>query len=444
MGFDITSNVTRDNSGNASVDAIQAQVQESTTALFVALVHAGHTGQLADAVLLASLGMLFLGCLCWRPRLTGAVGISWLAWFAFRFAKGQAAWHEIADHAQHARKSTESGVVAVAEMFASWCVLLAPALLDLHDLLAPLVVCLAHGMNELWEQLSWPERGIIALSALAVASSVMAVKALVRHQDTICDVLFQLSFALCGPLIWWLTSRLPQVYSVLLVSVVMSFVPSLASLRVVLAARSEKDALHRKPTSDSRTAWFALDAVEDPLQESISDELQDKMHMWLSYWACWPSFYFSYKLVGAAGFVPKDDKAAVDGLFVALILWSQLWRASRVAPYAFAICAALLRNISEGAAQMANDTGNKALGKFGHVYAMLSENASNSWVVYAGGALVIIIATAVLLKVVELAEAFVTLVFLFGSDSILHAASPGKCLTCTPPALPSGSSPQLG
>lgn len=216
---------------NATLNVTVATAYKGTAALFLALERAAHSGVLVDAVLLAGLVAVITTCLCWRPRLTGAVVAAWLAWFGFRFAEGQSAWKEVVGHAQDARTATETAVGAVISMFASWFVLAAPALLDLERLLAPLAKGVWKATLHVWDALSWNERGIVALSFLAMGSSVVATRALWQHQDTVKQVLFQMSFAICGPLIWWLTSRLPHIYAILVVGVAMSLVPSLASLR---------------------------------------------------------------------------------------------------------------------------------------------------------------------------------------------------------------------
>jgi hypothetical protein len=196
----------------------------------------------------------------------------------------------------------------------------------------------------------------------------------------------------------------------------MSLLPSLASLWLFLQSQWEKDTLHKKAKSETAPdTWFAaFDSVESPAEEPVSAELQSKIHFWLSYWACWPFFYVAFACINAAEFIAKDDKSAVDGLFITMILWAQLWRASRIAPYVFALCAKLLHSCTEKTRRAADEASNEAMSKGMMCYKTISERVTDSWMIYLGAAIVVLLATAVLLRVVELAEAFVTLLFLFG------------------------------
>jgi hypothetical protein len=408
---DIMSNMT-----NLTSNATRPSSHEGTTAFFLALERAGHSGLLMDALLITFLLAVMVSCFCWKPRLTSAIAAAWLAWFAFRFAEGQAAWSEVIDHAQHARKATETAVSSVALMLASWSVLVAPALFDLYRLLEPLARSISHGAVQLWNVLSWRERGIAGLSCLAVASSVVATRALWRHQDTVKQVLFQLSFAVCGPLIWWLISRLPHTYGILVVGAAMSLVPCLASLLAILKLQQEREAPRKEAELEpTRSAWFAaLDAIDAPLQESISEDLQAKMRMWLSYWALWPFFHVTYSLANSLDRVHEEDRAMIDGLFVALILWAQFWEASRIAPYGFAICAVCFQSLSQRAGRVADVAGSRAVGHAASLYTVMSERfGSNSAMLYAAVGLSVLVLVAVLLRIVELTEALVTIAFLF-------------------------------
>merc|ERR1719261_1200459 len=107
----------------------------------------------------------------------------------------------------------------------------------------------------------------------------------------------------------------------------MSLVPSLASLLAVLRAQWEKDAPSKKAeAAPERSAWLAaLDSIDGPMQDVISEELQATMRMWLSYWALWPFFHVAYTLANSLDRIGEEDRPTIDGLFVAVILWTQFW-----------------------------------------------------------------------------------------------------------------------
>lgn len=404
-----------DSIGNRTANAtshVRIDSKEGLAALLVAVERAAQSGLLTDVLLLAVLAAVLACCLCWRPRLTSAVVVAWLAWFVFRFAEGRSAWNEIAGHAQHARTATETAVGALAAMFSSWFVLAAPALLDLQRLLGPVFSSAGQGLLQVWNALSWKERGIASLSLLAVGSSVVAMRALCQHQDTVKQVFFQLSFAIVGPLIWWCTSHLPHVYAALLVGVVMSLVPSVASFLALLQLQWEREATEQKAKNDNtRSEW--LTALDLPANEVIDEGLQAKMRMWLSYWALWPFLHVIYTLVNSLDAVNKDDRPVIDGLFVALIIWTQIWETSRIAPYGFALCAVCLRGFSERAGRVADVAGSRAVGHAAQAYVTLSERLGSSWQLYVAGALAVIAVASVLLQVAALTEALVSIIFLF-------------------------------
>jgi len=269
---------------------------------------------------------------------------------------------------------------------------------------------------ELWNDMSWKERGIATLSILAVLSSVVATRALVRHQDTVKHVLFQLSFAICGPVIWFLTSRLPHHYGLMVVFAAMSLVPSLASFFAVLRAQWEKEAPSKQAESDpARSAWFAtLDSIDAPMKDAVSEDLQAKMRMWLSYWALWPFFHVGYTLANSLDRIGEEDRPTIDGLFVAIILWTQFWEASRVAPYGFALCAVCLQGASQKASRAADIATNHATTHAVSMFATLSERiGTQSPVIYVALGFAVIVTVSVLLGIIQLTEALVTIVLLF-------------------------------
>jgi hypothetical protein len=228
-------------------------------------------------------------------------------------------------------------------------------------------------------------------------------------------VLFQLSFAIFGPAIWWVTSRLPHHYGVLVVGAAMSLVPGLASLHAILRAQWERDAPVKKAESEeARNAWFpALDLGSMDPQEILSEELQARMRMWLSYWALWPFFHVAYTVANSLDRIGKEDRPTIDGLFVALIVWSQFWEASRVAPYGFALGAAFLQGFTQKAGRVADVAGTHAAGQAATFFARYGEQLSTSSpVLYVAIGLVVVILVSVVLKIVELTEALVTIVFL--------------------------------
>lgn len=153
------------------------------------------------------------------------------------------------------------------------------------------------------------------------------------------------------------------------------------------------------------------------MHEVISEELQVKMRMWLSYWALWPFFHVSYSLANSLDRIGEEDRPAIDGLFVALILWTQFWEASRVAPYGFALCAVCLQGLSQRASRVADVAGSRAVGHATSLYeqggAMAERLGTSSPTVYIAAALAVIVVVSVLLQIVELTEALVTLVLLF-------------------------------
>ena len=97
------------------------------------LIHVlqAHEADICDAIAATLVLALTASFFVKRPRATGAVVCTWLAWFAWQLARGHSAWQEVLEHAEAAAKSTAGAVRANGEMLVAWVTLVLPAVHDL-------------------------------------------------------------------------------------------------------------------------------------------------------------------------------------------------------------------------------------------------------------------------------------------------------------------------
>uniref|UniRef100_A0A7S4S245 Uncharacterized protein n=1 Tax=Alexandrium monilatum TaxID=311494 RepID=A0A7S4S245_9DINO len=370
-----------------------------------------------------------------RPKTTGVVAAVWLLWLVCKIVEGKSAWAEFTGNASHARSATESAVREVGSMLAAWAALLLPFAVDAKRVLAPAASQAGHCLSSLWQLLAWWQRGLLALCMLALVGTVSAastaVAAVQRHTGAVGEVLFQFSFAVCGPCLWWLTAHLPCEFSNLLVSIAISFVPTLLSVRALLQLEQEREGVD--PGYEALPKTGQLFAPEWSPEESTSDkeapspELQQRLCAWLSYWSCWPFFHLACMMRNTE-LVPNQSKPAVDGLLLALAAWAQVWQASRVAPYIYMACAGCLSRFSEHAAEATSAASNSAAGLAFRMWeassSMLLGEHGSRWAMVAAGAAAALVLASFVLHVMALANALLTLGILagIGFDSARCAA----------------------
>jgi len=146
------------------------------------------------------------------------------------------------------------------------------------------------------------------------------------------EVLFQLSFVICGPMIWWLVSKMPSDITFLLAEVSAYAIPFASSFRALLAYTS---AVENANETDAKRGWFESFKqglkVEAPPSKSPEGET---MRRWLTYWSCSPIIYVSDDLIRN---LEVEHQNSAFGIFVAAVLWIQFWNVGHLVRYLYRI-----------------------------------------------------------------------------------------------------------
>jgi len=247
-----------------------------------------------------------------------------------------------------------------------------------------------------------------------------------------------------GPLAWWSTSLLPQEIAAAIVWLGVYVVPTCMSARSLLDVRRIRISTKSGSDDDSSPSQLSLSVTirafmagappEAPLKP-FSEGLTDRLRFWVSYWSCWPVLHFVYLLLAK---VDDGSKATAYGLLLAVVLWMQLWRGSRVAPLLCNVAATGIKGLSTRAGVLARPGGHLAKRVAAGVAAGAMQAVSaggpetvgaafhgNRWLLVGVAAAIAFACASILLRVIALAQAFVSLAILLvaAGDSARCAAT---------------------
>eukprot|EP00927_Polykrikos_kofoidii_P062326 TRINITY_DN57132_c0_g1_i1.p1 TRINITY_DN57132_c0_g1~~TRINITY_DN57132_c0_g1_i1.p1 ORF type:complete len:586 (+),score=99.53 TRINITY_DN57132_c0_g1_i1:204-1961(+) len=212
-------------------------------------------------------------------------------------------------------------------------------------------------------------------------------KLMAERKKVMVSFLFSLSYVVVAPATCWGISQLVSDISSMIVIVFMSVWPTLRSMLILRSIDWERhrvvdedegvddvpakshDSQHshgdeddntQRPRTNSNAAgsqkrWWD---VFDPSEKVLPLKLQARMQLWLAYWSCWPLFASMYYVVHTTTLVEDEDKAAGDGVIVALIFGAQIWEKALLAPYlckGFMVCfGAVINKVSQWTAHLAS------------------------------------------------------------------------------------------
>lgn len=397
--------------------------RDGATGLVAEIWRAGDSDAAVDAAILLFVAALLTFVAWRRPKTTGSVAAVWLLWLVCKIlGSGHSAWDELSRHAQCARDATESFVHAMLAMLGAWLVLFLPILQDAWRVSEPMFAASWRQAVHVWRMSSWHQKGVTALATLAISNAALVLAALHRHQEVVVGVLFQLSFLVIGPALWWVASSFPHEIVIWLADVVISIAPAALSLRVLCSLQRERDGQSAEAKAtlacSGGPSWFAPPAEVQGVQsaEVPSSELLERLCFWLSYWSCWPFLHVTYVLL-TMDLVPEDDRSAADGLLLTLALWAQVWNASRIAPQLFAACSICLGGVSKRFYQMGAVSINEVAGTAWQTLATLPGKLgelSNNRMLLGGVIIVALTVASFFLRVMAIASAFLALGLLIG------------------------------
>lgn len=389
---------------------------------------------------------LFAALLAWcvyrRPRASAAVAVLWLTWLIQKFAVGGHALDLVTAHWRHLRNATVAAVGAVAALIAAFISFVLPAVHDAWLGLKPALLAAYQQLGVWWEELTWTDRGIMVIVAMGVYGTVHALiifRRSIGHirtragqtgrrisdggkalTEVVRPVLFQLSFLLVGPGVWWLVKQLPNYYAMCVVGFVISWMPTFASLNVfcdLQRARRQREESAAEAAATAKqqrglSSWMMIPGGPVDVGE-LPQDLQSRMQTWLSYWGCWPFFSTIYVLLHNYGLVDINESASLDGVLAAVVLWCQFWGASRLAPVMFVFCASIFGRLVQHLGGAIGAAGNRALGLAWDAQTSLMGKAGSHGIALAIAGGLVFVVTAFLLKIFTVAASLITFLALW-------------------------------
>lgn len=331
----------------------------------------------------------------WRKyrKATSAFVLLWLVWFGVKAVKTQQAVVDVGILASTALEKTRKTCIAIYRMFLSWGQLVAPAVTDLITLLTPAAIASWNFIVRFWNMSTWVQKGYFLLVLLVLAGVIFTVISMWRQmkkaserakksrkragehvkscKDILKFVIFQTSFLIIGPCIWWIVAALPGIFPSVLAMLAMSIYPLIQSLIVMKrlevqkqdqqnAKKARKSRANGDNDSDVRAGaaffeqWLDVkkkisEEDEEGAEETITDAELEQYELikrtildareWLAFWSCWPIFYLFYWSIDTDFIVASEDKPKAYGLIVAMVLWVNIWglkAVTAITPFFFA------------------------------------------------------------------------------------------------------------
>lgn len=292
-------------------------------------------------------------CSCKYPKAMGIFVLVWVVWFIAKFAQGKGA--EIYQNAQLLEVALADEVRATGTLLLRLMLFVLPFLRDAWCLARPLV----DQLEQIWAESSAEERTLLGVCLLACTGTILILVAACQHKETVANATFHVSFVVVGPLVAWLVMQLPYAYCHLLIVLTTSIVP------IVMSLHTHGCIEQGRQTFAADSALGRASLFHSDYSEEFSDpDLLDRAQMWLSYWSCYPFVYISNMvLLEIDIFNLGDGKPAVAGTIVAVVLWLQWWRMSRISTCLFALilsCYTRSQNSERSATDLSDQTGQTA------------------------------------------------------------------------------------
>mmetsp|Transcript_6414 Transcript_6414/g.10006 ORF Transcript_6414/g.10006 Transcript_6414/m.10006 type:complete len:622 (+) Transcript_6414:153-2018(+) len=189
--------------------------------------------------------------------------VLWVIWlFQALLREGTDVWQDVTERFLAASLSTKIFVRHGIGMLAAWGRLLAPFLTDILILL-----------QELISRFSWEQRLIGAFTLLVLYGVYRTYQAVKARKDAILVALFQGSYLLIGPLVWFAFRRaIPARFAEGVLLVITTVAPTFLSLHAF-----RYSFIANGGGGEGQKRW----------KKSVWDQWKT-CDLWLSYWSCWP------------------------------------------------------------------------------------------------------------------------------------------------------------
>eukprot|EP00466_Bigelowiella_natans_P012839 jgi/Bigna1/82113/fgenesh1_pg.88_\ len=190
--------------------------------------------------------------------------VLWVIWlFQALLREGTDVWQDVTERFLAASLSTKIFIRHGIGMLAAWGRLLAPFLTDILILL-----------QELISRFSWEQRLIGAFTLLVLYGVYRTYQAVKARKDAILVALFQGSYLLIGPLVWFAFRRaIPARFAEGVLLVITTVAPTFLSLH----AFRYSFIANGGGGGEGQKRW----------KKSVWDQWKT-CDLWLSYWSCWP------------------------------------------------------------------------------------------------------------------------------------------------------------
>eukprot|EP00929_Paragymnodinium_shiwhaense_P086345 TRINITY_DN4686_c0_g2_i1.p1 TRINITY_DN4686_c0_g2~~TRINITY_DN4686_c0_g2_i1.p1 ORF type:complete len:584 (-),score=93.37 TRINITY_DN4686_c0_g2_i1:46-1797(-) len=380
--------------------------------------------QVVDALVLA-VGIALLGWLIYRLRVPMLVVFGmWFMWLLWRVCimRDPKAWPHIEHAAAAAQTSAREAVINVCKMLQELFILFFPFFHDGWQNLVPVLHDVRDYLLKLWSSLSQRDQSLVIVVIFAVMLSVILMVLLWRHCATVGSVLFQLSFLVICPVVYYVVLEMQPDNAAVLLSFFMTGVPVMGSIWAIQQRQEERERYRRLLGAGSghtgeghmtglQGFLFAVSAAPSP---KASERVQEKLRSWLSFCAFWPLFDLAKK---AAEVLPGGfARPPVYAGLLCAVLWTQFWHGSRAA-LVFLQCLTTATS-STYTRQVLSDASDTVASSVSGSMSYMAGLAT-AWAQFLPGeqvtmGIAVVVALSLLLSTMSLVDSFLDFCILFG------------------------------
>lgn len=249
-------------------------------------------------------------CVLRRPRVCLALVGTWSSLFCIDLLIGRgpaACVKNIVHQSKEASQASRELAHCTVRFVAAWLSVLMPVVADVAAVLATT-----------WQRLAPRQRLFVCSSVVVIYAMISAFRAICKHSAAISKIVFQASFLIAGPMLWFLSGHLSPLGLQWTLSIVLSGLPTLMSFHAACRGLAKQD---------TSIAWsFGILDIQFLTQEEWCE-------LWIAFWALWPVLmmlrFATQRLPHALPDYQSNQILLPNELDRALIvftLWIQFWQ----------------------------------------------------------------------------------------------------------------------